>query len=410
MRINPSDFFRFCSQHTALLRELVDSSDAELSDSQLFGIIRRCADESEEQAETVLKRLKALRIVEPTEQQQGFYVVAGPLVQLLRFLLYEAKPATPQTVRGYVNSLDELCKLLARALEAENVTHVELAIGDINQTLRRIFDDVAATHGSILGAVAEFKTTRRGVSVRERFQRIVYWMEMYVVPMIEIIRVDGVMEATLAETARLLRLATDQTLFSDLGAIERNLHFIRLVRRHALRVFEECRKEIQPLYQALARSNDIAAGAVTALERLRCDGVQKWGSEPLTYIFSFRQQYAVSDSALNAVLARVILQPPEAAPIINFDDTAQEPDAMRQRRWLDSLPERLASAVPMEDLMRWIVTNSDDGNTSKILAAFSLLLFHDGFQARFVPGETYTYETNDHVVRGKRVEIERMQT
>jgi hypothetical protein len=406
VRIAAAEFFKFCSRHTALLRDLAEQSGGELSETQLIEAVRRNADESEEQQDTVVKKLKELRVVEPLEQEQGFYVVAGPLVQLIRYLLYEATPATPETIRGYVNSLDELCKVLNGAVSIEDVTRVELAVEDINRTLRRIYDDIAATHGAILGAVAEFKTGRRSISVRQKFQRIVYWMEVFVIPMIEIIRVDGVMEATLGEAERLLGLASDRTVFNDLSAVERNLRFIRLVRRHALRVFEECRKEIHPLYQALARSNDIAAGAAFALDQLRRDGLQNWGSDALAPVFSWRQQYAVSDSAIKMVLQQAILREPESPPTVNFHETEQEPAAMSQRRWLDLLPDQILSDLPMDDLIGWLSNNHPALTTSELLGAFSTLVFHDRFHTEFGGGDIRTYETIEHIIRAHPVRIE----
>lgn len=409
MRINPAEFFRFCARHTALLRELAEHTEGDLSDSQLFDFVRRTQNEGDEQPETVVKRLKDLRIVEPAEQGQNDYVVAGPLLQLMRYLLYTAKPASSESVQGFVKSLDERCNLLRRAIEAEDVTHVELAIGDINQTLRRIYDAVAETHQSILAAVAEFKTNRVGVSVSQKFRRIVYWMEVYVVPMVHIIRVDGEMEATFAEVERLLRLTSDRTIFNDLGAVERNLRFIRLVRRHAFRVFEQCRKEIQPLYQELARSNNIAEGATIALERLRRDGLDNWGVEPLVPIFSLRQQYAVSDAAIKCVLERVILQPPEPAPIVNFDEAGEEPTGKQQLCWLDSLPELAAASAPVDDLLGWLIERNPGRATSEVLAGFATLFFHDRFRSSFTGTTARTYETADHVLQAHPVHLERAE-
>lgn len=406
MRIPLIEFFRFCSRHTALLRELAEQSGGDLPESQILELVRHCADESDEQPETVLKKLKDLRVIEPVEADPGFYVVAGPVVHVIRYLLYEAKAATSDSVLGHVNSLEDRCKRLNSALEAENVTEVELIVGDINQILRRIYDDVAATHASILAAIAEFKTGRRSISVREKFQRIVYWMEAFVLPMVDIIKVDGVMEEAFAETERLLRLASDQSVFNDLGAIERNLRFIRLVRKHALRVFDECRREIQPLYQALARSTNIAAGAALALERLRRDGAQHWGSEPLVPVFFFRQQYAVTDSAIKSVLERIIHQPPELPPVVNFNEGTQEPAGMRQRRWLDSLPDRVAAELPIEDLLGWLTKNYGESSTSEILAGFSTLVFHERFRSQFANGPIRDYETPDHVLRARPVHVE----
>lgn len=406
MKINPADFFRFCSRHTALLRELVERSDAQITDGQLLALARRCASESEEQPAITVKRLKDLRIVEPeSELDRGWFVIAGPVVQLVRYLLHDAKPATSQTVLGHVNSIESFCRILGKAVGNDDVTHAEMAVSDLNQTLRRIYDDIGATHESILGAVAEFKTSGRSVSVRDKFQRIVYWMEVYVIPMVEIIRVNGVMEAAFAETERLMRLASDRTVFNNVGSIDRSLRFIRLVRRYSLRVFEECRREIQPLYQALARSNNIAAGAAMALERLRRDGVDRWGAEPLIPVFTFRQYHAPSDGGIRTAFERVILSPPEIPPTIDFNEKPTRSEAMRRREWLDSLPDVASSDLPIHDLLQWLIERFPDLNTADILGGFSALFFHDDFEAHFTSESSREYETPEHVIHARPLRL-----
>lgn len=407
MRVNPSDFFKFCASHVPLLRALCENGEEERSDTQLFDLIRRSAAEDDEGTETTLRNLKRLRVVVETEQDSGFYLPAGPVVQLLNYLLHEASPATSEMVRGFINALDHFCGILRKTIESDDPTQVEMAVQDVSQTLRRIYDAVSATHDGILAAVAEFKTDRRGVSVQQKFRRIVYWMEVYVMPMIEIIRVDGVMEATFAETERLLGKANEESVFTDLGATDRSRRFIRLVRRHALRVFEQCRKEIQPLYQSLARSNNIAAGAAVALERLRRDGFAKWGNEPLVPVFTLRQQYAVSDAAIRLALERSILQPPESAPVVNLSTPLVEPLAMRHRRWLNSLPNLVAAAVPLEDLLGWLIEDQQEElGTSEILSGFSTLLFHEDFRCKLTSDGVRTYETAGHLLKAHPVRIE----
>jgi hypothetical protein len=79
-----------------------------------------------------------------------------------------------------------------------------------------------------------------------------------------------------------LHAAREQTLFNDIPNLERTLRYLRLIAQHALRIFQQCRKELQPLYESLRRSIFIAQGAALALDRLQRDGVAKWGADPLT--------------------------------------------------------------------------------------------------------------------------------
>ena len=78
--------------------------------------------------------------------------------------------------------------------------------------------------------------------------------------MIDVIRVDGAMQATFAEVEQVLEHASVNALVISVGTVERNLRLLRLAKRHALNVFEQSGKEISPLYQSLARSSNLSTG------------------------------------------------------------------------------------------------------------------------------------------------------
>ena len=136
-----------------------------------------------------------MQILIPTEPGSELYFLADPVGRLLTYLFNEANPATPEVIRGYVMSLETTDKRLGRAFDEEDVQQVKLAFEEISYTLRRIHADLDETHHAILVEVARYKTERSRVSVREKYRRIVHWMERYVEPMIAIIDADGPMRA-----------------------------------------------------------------------------------------------------------------------------------------------------------------------------------------------------------------------
>ena len=132
--------------------------------------------------ETTWRRLRELQILVPTEPGSTTYLLAEPVARLLTYLFDEANPATPEMVRGYIESLESLGRQLVQAIETDNVTFVGLAFGEINVTLRRIHADLEETQRAVQNEVAAFKINREQFSVRDRFRRIVYWMERFVEP------------------------------------------------------------------------------------------------------------------------------------------------------------------------------------------------------------------------------------
>src|SRR5258706_7921744 len=297
MKVNPQSFFNFCANHAPLLRGLAERG-GEISEAEAMRLIRANQGAADELPETAWRRLRELQILVPTEPGGELFFMADPVARLLTYLFNEANPATPEMIRGCVLSLETTGKRLARAFDEEDVQKVKLAFEAISQPLRRIHADLNETQHAILAEVARYKTERSRVSVREKYQRIVHWMERYVEPMIEVVRPDGQLRAAFDETERLLNRAREEALFNDHPALVRNLRFMRLVGAHALRVFTQCRREIQPLYESLRRSSFIAEGAARALEKLQTEGLSKWGNEYLIGVAALRFQNVTSDAAI----------------------------------------------------------------------------------------------------------------
>ncbi len=325
--------------------------------------------------------------------------MAEPISRLLAYLFNEANAATPEIIRGYVLSLETTVKRLARVLDEEDVQQVALAFEEISQTLRRIHADLNETQHAILAEVAHYKTERSHVSVRDKFRRIVHWMERYVEPMIEIVRADGPLRAAFDETARLLHRAREEALFNDHPALVRNLRFLRLVGAHALRVFTQCRKEIQPLYESLRRSSFIAEGAARALEKLQAEGLSKWDNEYLIGVAALRFHNVPSDAAIVLALRRVIEHPPEPPPVLEFAAEKEDPGELVRLMWLDSLPDLVRGDMPVGDLMGWLLEKYPERDTSEVLAGFSALVFHRDFQATFTDATQHTYDTADGEIK-----------
>ena len=130
MKVNAQAFFNFCAAHVLLMRQLAERT-GELSAAEVMRIIRDQADVQDELPETAWRRLREYQILVPTEPGGDSYLLAEPVARLLTYLQNNANPATPEIIRGYVQSLDTLAKQLANALETENVTVVGLAFNEI---------------------------------------------------------------------------------------------------------------------------------------------------------------------------------------------------------------------------------------------------------------------------------------
>ncbi len=404
MKVPPQTFFTFCANHVPLLRTLAEVS-GEISEADARRLIRTTGSPDDELPETTWRRLRELQILVPTEVGSDFHFLAEPVNRLLAYLFDEAQAATPEIIRGYIQSLETLGKQLSRAIDGDDLTVVRLALEEIQQTLRRIQSDLDETHRSILTEVARYKTERQLISVRDKFRRIVHWMERYVDPMVDIVRADGPMRATFDETERLLHRAREHGLFNDLPALERNTRHLRLVSRHALRVFQQCRRELQPLYESLRRSSFIAEGAAVALERLQREGLDGWAGRHVVASCALRLQDVPGDGAIERALRNVVEHPPEPAPVLALHTEEATPAAYLRRVWLESLPEEAGGGLPLPDVLGWLASRYPQKDTADMLAGFTRLVFDGKFSALFTAADSRTYETLDGELQASPVEL-----
>lgn len=404
MKIPPQTFFKFCANHVPLLRELA-RQEGEISEAEARRLIRSSGSADQELPETTWKRLQELQILVPAEMDGDYYLLAEPVSRLLAYLFDEAQAATPEIIQGYIQSLDALNKQLARAIDGDDPLSVRMALEELRHVLRRIHSDIDETHRSVLNEVARYKIERKTVSVREKYRRIVHWMKRYVDPLVEIVRPEGALRATFDETESLLLRAREHGVFVEPQAIDRNARHLRIVPRHALRLFQQCRRELQPLYESLRRASFIAEGAALALDRLHNEGPNGWALHHAVPICTLRVSHVPSDSAIDRAVRNLFEHPPEPPPVIALDVEGDTPAQLIRHQWLELLAEDLRPALPVPDLLGWMIDRYPEKGTADTLAGFTQLVFDSEFAARFTDHAAQSYETSDGVLEANPVEM-----
>jgi hypothetical protein len=404
MKIPPQKFFNFCAAQVPLLRAL-NEQEGEVSESDVRRLIRSTSS-SDELPETTWKRLAELQILVPVEPGSDFYVMAEQVRRLLSYLFDEANAATPQIISGYIDSIEALDDQFSRALEVEDLFGARLALEELQQTLRRIQSDLDQTHRSILTEVSRYKT-ERGVSVREKFRRIRHWMERYVDPIVEMVRVDGPLHATFDETERLLQRVREHGLYNDLPGLERNFRQLRLIQRHALRIFQQCRRELQPLYDSLRRASFVAEGAAIALERMQREGVTACADAVVVKVFTLRWQHAPSDLAIERAILSVAEYQPVPPPLLVLNAEERMPESYLRRVWLEQLSTTIDQDLPVPDLLEWLTQHFPEKDTDSALSGFTRLIFASDIAVHFTENPFRRYETSDGVLEGTPVRLTR---
>lgn len=405
MPIIPKRYFDFCAAHVSLLHALA-TRPGDVSEAQVRRLIRTHAGEADELPETTWQRLLELKILIPLEEGSAHYVMAEPILGLIHYLHDEASPTSPEIIAGYSAALDSSCKRLLSGIEALDPLPVAMAVREVERTLRRIKDDLDATHRAVMAEVARYKTDRNSVSVRERYVRIVTLMDQYVHPLVEIVRVDGLLSHTLDRTDLALATALERGVFLEPGLIDRTARQLRALRRRSIHTLNESRRELQPLYSVLRRSSSIAHGATLALNRLQHLKLDPWVETYVVQAARAPIECPPTDQVLRRTLHHVITHPPRPQPALRIDEVDGTPAEYTRLLWLDGLKTTIRQELPVEDLTGWLTKNYPEKGVSDALLGLSRLLLDPDLDVRFTAGRTRKYRTRDGVLETSPITID----
>lgn len=406
MQITPKRFFDFCASHVPLLHALA-IRPGDVSEAQVRQLIRSFSDSLQEQPETTWQRLVELQIMVPLEEGSSHYVMSQPLLHLINFLYDDALPTSPEIIQGYIAALESARKRLVAGVEALDPLSVNMATNEVDHTLRRMQEDLDATHRAVMAEVARYKADRSTVSVRERYLRILSLMDQYVHPLVEIVRVDGLLVATLNEADIALRAARENGVYTEIGLIERNERQVRALRRRSIHTLNESRKELQPLYDVLRRSSAIAHGATLALGRLRQMRLEDWVNNYVVQAARASVEVPPTDAVLAHTINEVISHPPAPPPMLAMDENEGTPPDFTRLLWLNGLSDALREELPVKDLTGWLTSTYPDKSTADALLGLSRLLFDPTMEVGFKGGRMKEYRTSDGTLQASTISITR---
>ncbi|MBL7963119.1 MAG: hypothetical protein JNM31_04655 [Flavobacteriales bacterium] len=404
MQIAPKRYFDFCAAHVPLLHAIA-MRPGDVSEAQVRQMIRTYGDPAQEGTDSTWQRLLELQVLAPLEEGSSHYVMSQPLLQLVNFLFNDAVPTSPEIIEGYIAALESARKRLVSGVEALDPVSVGMAANEVDHTLRRMQDDLSATHRAVMAEVARYKADRSAVSVRERYLRIVTLMDLYVYPLVEIVRVDGVLTSTLNQLDDSLRHAREQGVYAEIGPIERVERQIRALRRRSIHTLNESRKELQPLYDVLRRSSAIAHGATLALNRLRQVRLEDWAVNYVPQAGRAPIESPPTDEVLRQVIEHVATHPPTPPPMLSMVENTDTPPDYVRLLWLNGLPDAIREELPVKDLTDWLVKSYPEKGTADALLGLSKLLFDPALDVKFKGHKSKSYRTRDGVLEVTTISI-----
>lgn len=393
MAINLQSFFNFAAQNYSLLHDIFRRSGG-MNDAELAELIRRHRT-SLESPTALIEKLVNLKIIEPLPDASASYEMTRTVAILFRFLLQEQRLTSTAVIQAYLDELERAQADLEHAMADEKHSLIERALDEISETAERIRQDSRANREAIINEVMSVKSNREKRTVSERFEKILHLWKHYLEPLKDLIDVRKTMDASLDSLERILKQGEERFLLD--GALHREFSrcSVRLVRlrRDLTTDFHESMHEVEPLYASLKQDSTLARGVARALERIGKAGIKSLNLPgELAIPSGWLREGLFDNTDVEAFLHNVRGYQPQEPPMITLGTATAPPGFIPP----DELFDRLAQALPVTDVLQWLLDLYQEYPFPELLRAYGRIFTSDAFKNGFsrveksyqVPGMT----------------------
>lgn len=382
MLVSVKEVAKFLAHREPVVSLLWEHRSETWTNADLLGLVSKTDDQTG--ASYLVSELKKLRFLVERMEPVGTWELAPAFQQWVEFLQMTSRPVRSEVIQGYILSLEASANEFSRCWpQTENWPAARDALEEIWCQLRKITDDLQATHLAIVNEVADAKSERSRLSATERFRRINRIWELFLLPMLDLLDNEKKFWTVCVSIERELERALDQQALPERRIATRITDEIRILQHTVREGFLVSRKEIEPLHTRLRKESEWTQGAAQLLQRLmRERDFPLELCERLNFSI-FRLRQPLTTLALKRYAAEwQNFQSAPSAPIDFNSPTgpANKKEALTILNRCTNLP---ADRFPIADLAAFMAKEFPDADFYTLLRAVSLVFKEKRIQSSF---------------------------
>ena len=397
--IDPKRVLRALAEHWTLLEPLCERFDA--GTLSLVELRNQLAAQLPEGTPTdvtaLLDQWIRLDILVPVAKSPNRFELNAQIHDFLAYLRREHRLGLCLEIEAYLRHLERLAGYIQDAFEVRDASDLARQLRLLDMRVRDVLKKLANDEQALVAVAERAKTSDRQIPLRQRYAEVLATWDEYVEPMIQLVAADGAFEQGVYRVEHvLLRLLGEQQRLGQL--VDDDL----LLRTHA-RILEmqttaqltlrRARELLLPLREEARRHNAVTRGAALALSVIRKKGLDALPQASMPLFSRPQSTFLGSASQVEAyVYALARFQPkPAQFPKASASRRGPAPKAPRTAR---EMIERCEQALPLPDLMTWLLEQEPEGATDELLYWFSRLSRDARFQRERL--ERRDYLTREH--------------
>nr|WP_314877773.1 Mks condensin complex protein MksB [uncultured Pseudomonas sp.] len=376
--IEPKRVLRALAEHWALIEPLCERFDqGTLSLIELRQQLGRQQVESTPQDITQLLDVWIrLDILVPVAKSPNRFELNAQIHDFLAYLRREHRLGLCLEIEAYLRHLERLAGHIQDAFDNRDSDDLARQLRLLDMRVRDVLKKLDNDEQALVAVAERAKTSNRQIPLRQRYAEVLATWDEYVEPMIQLVNADGAFEQgvrkvetvllrLLGEQARLGHLVDDDMLLRTHARILEMQTSAQLTLRHA-------RELLLPLREEARRHNAVTRGAALALSVIRRKGIDAVPHAAMPMFTRPQSTFLGSASQVEAYVYALARFEPKPARFPKAHRTDKGPTP-RAPRTVKEMLERCASALPLPDLMVWLLEQEPEGATDELLYWFSRL-------------------------------------
>lgn len=397
--IEPKRVLRALAEHWNLLEPLCerfDSGTLSLVDlRKQLGV--QLPESTPGDVTALLDQWIRLDILVPVAKSPNRFELNAQIHDFLAYLRREHRLGLCLEIEAYLRHLERLAGHIQDAFEIRDSDDLARQLRLLDMRVRDVLKKLDNDEQALVSVADRAKTSDRQIPLRQRYAEVLATWDEYVEPMIQLVAADGAFEQGVRRVEQvLLKLLGEQQRLGQL--VEDDL----LLRTHA-RILEmqttaqltlrRARELLLPLREEARRHNAVTRGAALALSAIRKKGLDAVPQASMPLFTRPQSTFLGSTSQVEAYVYALARFEPKPAQFPTAGRT-RKADAPRAPLTVREMLERCEDALPLPDLMHWLLQQEPDSATDELLYWFSRLSRDARFQRERL--ERRDYLTREH--------------
>ncbi|MBM7060213.1 hypothetical protein JQX08_05795 [Pseudomonas sp. UL073] len=399
--IDPKRVLRALAEHWTLLEPLCERFDqGTLSLVELRSqLLAQLPDGSPADLTALLDQWIRLDILVPVAKSPNRFELNAQIHDFLAYLRREHRLGLCLEIEAYLRHLERLAGYIQDAFEIRDGNDLARQLRLLDMRVRDVLKKLSNDEQALVAVAERAKTSDRQIPLRQRYAEVLATWDEYVEPMIQLVAADGAFEQGVRRVEQvLLKLLGDQQRLGQL--VDDDL----LLRTHA-RILEmqttaqltlrRARELLLPLREEARRHNAVTRGAALALAAIRRKGLDAVPQAALPLFTRPQSNFLGTASQVESYVYALARFEPKPAHFPKASATRRG-DAPRAPQTAREMLDRCQQALPLPDLMLWLLEQEPEGATDELLYWFSRLSRDTRFQRERL--ERRDYLTREHQV------------